>query len=106
MTNDDIAAGEAALMTYVRVAEGWKAAFVPAAAYRDGTMAIIRAADASKDQSAAGRQAAAQDGLRAAIDSSGYGGEVTDAMCAAGAQAVLGAVAAERAKQPRPKEQT
>lgn len=106
MTNDDIAAGVAALTTYARAAEGWKAAFVPAAAYRDSTTAIIRAADASKDQSAAGRQAAAQDALRTAIDSSGYGGEVTDAMCVAGARAVLAAVAVERAKQPKPKEQT
>jgi hypothetical protein len=89
----ELAAGEAALKAYVQQAEGWKAAFVPEQAYVTGASDVIAAANASADQSSAGRQAAGQKALRAAIDATGYGGDVTDAMCTAGAAAVLKAIA-------------
>lgn len=91
-TPTQLAAGETALKAYVQQAEGWEAAFVPEQAYVAGATDVVKAALASADQSPAGRQAAGQKALRAAIDSAGYGHEVTDAMCAAGAAAVLKAI--------------
>ncbi len=92
-TPAQLVAGEAALRSYVLAAEGWEANFIPEAAYVTGATDVIDAANASTDQSAAGRQVAGEKALRAAIDAAGYGAQVTDQMCADAAAAVLKAIA-------------
>jgi hypothetical protein len=92
MTQTEISAGKAALEAYAET-QSWEAIFVPDADYQTATIDLIQAADASKDQSAAGRQTAGQAALRAALDSTGEGGMVSDEICAGGTAAVLSAVA-------------
>ena len=99
LTEAEQNAGVAVLQTYVEQAEGWEAEFVPASVYPTAVADIVNAADAGTDQSTTGRQTSGQAALRAAIDATGYGGEVTDQMCADGASVVLTAVAQVRAQE-------
>jgi len=101
MTNGDIDVGEAALRAYVNKIEGWKAAFVPEQACRDGAIDVIRAWDAmpqplpTPDAQEIG-YAACGSALMAAITNAGYGSDVTAEECMAGATAVVTAVVAAR----------
>jgi hypothetical protein len=93
----EIAAGEAALKAFVNhilAEEGksWEAWFIPEAAYRTGAVDVIHAADGCKDQDPVWRQTAGQNALRVALNSTGQGGQVTDAQCAGGARAILAAL--------------
>lgn len=96
MTNNDIAAGQDALESYVKGIEGWfKYAVIKAQApnaFHEGAIDTIKAADASQDQSPAGRQAAARLALRRAINATGHGADVTDQQIHDGTAVTLAAV--------------
>jgi hypothetical protein len=104
-TPSEIATGAAALRAYVQSISAIEAMFVPGSAFQIGATGVIDAADAGAEQSAAARQASGQAALRAALNSTGEGAEVSDAQCAAGTQAVLKAVAALRAQEDEAKGQ-
>jgi hypothetical protein len=100
-TTAEVTAGIAALKAAVDQmlqAKGaqWEEMFIPESAYDNGVADVINAADASKDQSPTGRQSAGQTALRAALNSTGQGAQVTNAECATCATAILKAVAAIR----------
>jgi hypothetical protein len=95
----EISAGAKALRSYIESIDYFEGAFAPKAALDAGVSAVIEAADAASDQSPAGRLAAAATALRAAIDAGGYGSYVSDQQCAAGAGAVLVAVARLRTQE-------
>lgn len=102
MTNDDIAAGEAALKAYVDQAVGWEASWVPEQAIRDGAIDVIRQWDSlgpmpNADAEATGRASCGM-ALYSAIQKAGYGGDVTTGQCMAGADAVINVVIAARPK--------
>src|SRR5580698_3515299 len=91
MTNYD--KGEAALKAYVdsmleSTGQGWKEWWIPESAFASGSKDAIDAATASKDQSATGRQLAAEAALRNALNAANLGGQVTDTQIAAGAAAI------------------
>lgn len=103
MTNQDIAVGEAALRAYVNEIEGWKAAFVPEQACRDGAIDIIKAWDScgplpTPDAQAIG-YATCGSALMTAIAKAGYGDDVTAEECLTGATRVVRAVVANRTKK-------
>ena len=83
----------AALKSYIESIEGWEAAFVPESDYEAAVDLIVTAADASADQSDAGRQAAGGAALLKAITAQGYGNRVTADQCSAAAGVVLAATA-------------
>lgn len=97
----EIAAGAAALKSYVESVSAIEVMFVPEAAFETGAADVIDAADAGADQTAAGRQAAGAAALRAALDATGEGGEVSAAQCASGTAAVLKAVATLRSQKQK-----
>lgn len=86
-------AGAAALKAYVEKIDGWEADWIPEADYEAGVDAIVMAADASQDQTPAGRQAAGGAALLKAITAQGYGGKVTADQCNEAAAVVLAAIA-------------
>ena len=92
MTDAELAAGIAALESYVKGIAPFESMFVPANAYQTAVMDIVTAADGSADQTPAGRQAAAQVAMRAAIDSAGDGSEISDQQIHDGTAVVLAAV--------------
>ena len=92
MTDAELAAGIAALESYVKGIAPFESMFVPANAYQTAVMDIVTAADESTDQTPAGRQAAAQVAMRAAINSAGYGSDISDQECHDGTAVVLAAV--------------
>lgn len=98
----EFAAGEAALKAYVsgmlaQEGKSWEAWFIPESAYQTGAADVIKAADAAKDQSDHGRQAAGAHALRIALNTTGQGGQVTDAQVASGTAVILHAIARVRA---------
>ena len=70
MINAEIDAGAAALEAYAE-GQSWKAKFAPAKTWHEGSIDIIRAADASKDQTPAGQVAAAVAALHVALKAIG-----------------------------------
>ena len=92
MTDAELAAGIAALKSYVKGIAPFESMFVPANAYQTAVTDIVTAADGSADQTPAGRQAAAQAAMRVAINSAGYGSEISDQECSDGTAVVLAAV--------------
>jgi hypothetical protein len=68
--------------------------FIPQSAFLSAASAVVGAAEGSADQSTSGRRAAGVKALRAALDSTGQGGQVNDQQCADGAAQVLAADAA------------
>jgi hypothetical protein len=98
-TEAEIGTGARALCSYIESVNYFEGAFAPETALDAGASDAIKAADAASDQSPAGRLKAAAAALRAAIDASGYGSYVSDQQCAAGAGAVLVAVANLRAQE-------
>jgi hypothetical protein len=90
MTNTEIDAGAAALETYAE-GQSWKAYLAPRGTWHEGAIDIIRAADASADQSPLGRLVAAVAGLHAALKSVGHEGEMTPQQYHDGAAVVLAA---------------
>ena len=108
-TPEELAADAAAFRVYTRamlesmgmmgrIAESQ----IPENAWIMGATAVIVAANASADQTPTGRQQAGQAALRAALDSTGQGGEVTDAQVASGATSVLYADFQWRKSHPAP----
>lgn len=95
MTNNEIDAGAAALEAYAE-GQSWKAHFAPKGAWHEGSIDIIKAADASKDQTPAGRLTAAIAGLHATLKSIGYEDAMTAQQYHDAAAVVLGAAAAHR----------
>lgn len=100
-TVNEYQAGTAALMTFVDkmlAAQGksWEESFIPSGVFSTGAKDVIDAADAVDDQSAGGRLQAGVEALRAALDSTGKGGQVNDADCEAAANAILNAVGQQR----------
>lgn len=73
--------------------------FIPSSAYATGASYVIAAADGSKDQSDAARKVAGQLALKAALDSTGQGGQVTPAEIASCTTAILIALANARSKK-------
>jgi hypothetical protein len=103
MTQAEINAAAAALHADVeRILEaagrGWEEWLIPISVYATGAADIIKGADSARDQSSAGRVQAGQAALRAALDSTGQGGQVTDAQCRKAAADALAAVTRVRAK--------
>ncbi len=97
MTNAEIAGGKYALFEYVKTIT-WKAVLIPDQFYQDGTIDIIRAADASPDQSPNARITAAQNALGEAIRLGGHGNSVTVQEVHIAASIVLAIVAHLRNK--------
>jgi len=97
VTDAESVAGVTALQDYVEAINWFEGDMLSQEVYQAGVTDTVVAADASSDQSAAGRQAAGASALMAAIQAAGYGQYVTSAECAAGAAAVLAAVARVRA---------
>lgn len=107
MTEAEDQAGAVALKTYIDnmlEANGmaWEELFIPDSVYLTGAKDAIEAADASEDTSTAGRSAAACTALRAAIDSTGHGSQVSDLNIQEGVAAILTAVAKVRAQENPP----
>lgn len=107
MTEAEDQAGAAALKTYIDnmlEANGlaWEELFIPDSVYLTGAKDAIEAADASEDTSTTGRSAAACTALRAAIDSTGHGSQVSDLNIQEGVAAILTAVAKVRAQENPP----
>lgn len=105
MTRAEINAAAAALHADVdqilaAAGRGWEEWLIPISVYATGATDIIKGADGAKDQSPAGRLQAGQAALRAALNSTGQGGQVSDAQCLKAAADALSAVAKVRAKQP------
>jgi hypothetical protein len=100
MTNEEIAVGKAALATYVKAEEGWRAEFISDQVYQDGAICIIKAADAVANPAL--KNGAACRALRLSINATGYGGDVTNDMITMGVTKVLDAVNAVRAKLAPP----
>ena len=73
------------------VGKSFFAMLIPASAWMNGATAVVTAAEKSADQSTSGRQAAGFKALRAALNSTGQGGQVTDAQCSQGAAQILAA---------------
>jgi hypothetical protein len=76
------------------------AMFIPASAWMNAATAVVTAVEKSADQSTSARQAAASGALRAALDSTGQGGQVTGKQCADAAAAILTADAAWKVAHP------
>ena len=98
-TGAQLAAGAAALLAYVDAmlearGMGWAEWLVPRDKLTAGATAAIEAAFAAKDQSAAGRQAAAVAALEADADAHGYASDFTPAQAAEAAAAILKATVA------------
>lgn len=72
----ELTAGEAILKAYVQKTFGFEAMFVPQNAYVIGVSDVIKAVRGIKDPKS--RQAAGFKALRAAINSTGDGGMVSD----------------------------
>jgi hypothetical protein len=104
MTQAEINVAAAALHADVdRILEatgrGWEEWLIPISVYATGAADIIKGADGAEDQTPAGRVQAGQAALRAALDSTGQGSQVTDAQCRNAAADALSAVTRVRAKQ-------
>ncbi len=102
MTQAEINAAAAALHADVdcileATGRGWEEWLIPISVYATGAADIIKGADGAEDQTPAGRLQAAQAALRAALDSTGQGGQVTYAQCRKAAADALAAVARVRA---------
>lgn len=100
-TETEINAGATALKAFVdKTMEargmGFAEGMVPANDFVTGASDVIKAADASQDQSPAARQSAGQAALRAALNTTDQGDRVNDAQCASGTEKILAAVAAVR----------
>ncbi len=95
MTQAELDAGTAAAESY----EGWEAGFVGDANNRSMVALVIAAADAAKDQTAEGRQAAGAAALTKTIAAAGYGSEVSAEMIGGVVAAALGAIATVRASK-------
>ena len=100
MTPAEIAAGAAALESYAED-QTFLAHFAPADAWTNGAASMIEAADASADQSPAGRQNAAMAKLQADIADAGYGSMMSAQQCHDAAAVVLAAVNKIRNAQPK-----
>jgi hypothetical protein len=101
-TNQEITAGANALKVYIdqmmeAAGKGWEEWMIPAETFVTGCTDVINAAD-RHTQTPASRQANGQAALRAALNSTGHGGDVTDAQVAGATQAVLKAIGALRGK--------
>ena len=92
MTDAELTAGIIALESYVKGIDPLEAIFAPTSIYQTAVTDIVTAADGSADQTPAGRQAAAQVAMRAAINSAGYGSDISDQECHDGTAVVLAAV--------------
>ena len=97
-TQSEIDAGAAALRSYIESVNFFEGLIAPETALDGGAKDIIEAADKSNDQSQGTRLTAGTAALRAALNSIGYGSQVTDQQCASGAAAVLVAIAKLRAQ--------
>lgn len=97
MTNNEINAGAAALEAYAE-GQSWKARFIPAKTWHEGSIDIIKAADSGKDQTPAGRQAAAVAGLHDILKTIGHETVLTDQQYHDAAAVVLAAVNKLRGK--------
>ena len=92
MTDAELTTGIIALGSYVKGIDPLEAIFAPTSIYQTAVTDIVTAADGSADQTPAGRQAAAQAAMRVAINSAGYGSEISDQECSDGTAVVLAAV--------------
>lgn len=95
MTEHDIVVGAAALAVYAEGVSWWKAKIAEIQTptlWREGAITAIKFADASPDQSPAGRQAAAVAGLHAALKTVGHEAELTPQQYHDSAAVVLAAV--------------
>lgn len=100
-TQAEYQAGMAALQNYIdqmlsSQGKSWEEGFIPSSVFSTGSMDAINAADAASDQTSMGRLTAASAALRAAVNSTGEGSQVSDADCNAAAAMILDAVAALR----------
>lgn len=94
LTTEQIQKGHDALKTYVEQmlnarGQGWEEMFIPDSVYTTGAQDVLMAATRATDQSVTGRQTAGQAALRAALDSTGQGSQVSDAEVAAAVTAIL-----------------
>jgi hypothetical protein len=88
VTSQEITAAVSAAEAY----EGWESGFIGETNNENMARLIIETADASPDQSVAGRQSAAVAALTKTIDAAGYGSEVSATMINGVVSAVLGAI--------------
>jgi hypothetical protein len=96
---DELKANAAAFQSWTdhmleAMGKGFFENFIPQSAFMTAATDVVGAVEKSADQSTSGRQAAAARALRAALDSTGQGGQVSDDQCFAGAAAILVADAA------------
>jgi hypothetical protein len=81
--------------------KGFFETFIPQSAFMTAATAVVSAAEKSADQTTSARRAAGAKALRAALDSTGQGGQVNDQQCADGAAQILAADAAWKIAQAK-----
>lgn len=108
-TPEELAYDAAAFRAYTRAmleSMGWMGKIaelqIPETAWIAGAVAVVTAANAAKDQSVAGRQAAGAAALRTGLDATGNGARVTDDEVNKGVAAILYADNTWRVQHPRP----
>lgn len=95
-TLDELKADAAAFQSWTdhmleTMGKGFFENFIPQSAFMSGATAVVTAAEKSADQSTTGRLTAGAKALREALNSTGQGGQVTDAQCNQGAFQILAA---------------
>ena len=105
MNANELAAGEAALKSFVEKIDGWEADFVPTSIYAQGVTEIISAWDAAPvagdAQAEHAKEADCGSVLYQSIVKAGYGNQVTPDQCQEAVLAVIDAVLKVRG-QKRP----